>query len=167
MAAGFAAATGRICIVQDADLEVDPAEYPLVIGPIVDGRADVVFLWHRVGNGLLTLLSNMAADLNLTDMETCTKAFRREIIQSIRIQEQRFGFEPEITAKENRMARRPPRHLVHPQNQHLDPRLTGLQPVRLLLGCLATPGSAGSGQPFGRVSLLVPRGAPFQPCACK
>ena len=113
LATGFQAATGDICIVQDADLEYDPAEYPQVIGPIVEGRADVVFgsrfqgaaphrvvyFWHRVGNGLLTMLSNMATDLNLTDMETCYKAFRREVIQSIRIQEQRFGFEPEITAK--------------------------------------------------------------------
>ncbi len=113
LATGFQAAIGDICIVQDADLEYDPAEYPLVIGPISDGRADVVFgsrfqgaaphrvvyFWHRLGNGLLTLLSNMATDLNLTDMETCYKAFRREVIQSIRIQEQRFGFEPEITAK--------------------------------------------------------------------
>ena len=117
LATGFQAATGDICIVQDADLEYDPAEYPLVIGPFVDGRADVVFgsrfqgaaphrvvyFWHRVGNGLLTLLSNMATDLNLTDMETCYKAFRREVIQTIRIQEQRFGFEPEITAKVARM----------------------------------------------------------------
>ena len=113
LATGFQAATGDICIVQDADLEYDPDEYPLVIGPIVEGRADVVYgsrfqggkphrvvyFWHRLGNGLLTLLSNMATDLNLTDMESCYKAFRREVIQSIRIQEQRFGFEPEITAK--------------------------------------------------------------------
>ncbi len=113
LATGFQAATGAICIVQDADLEYDPADYPLMIGPILEGRADVVFgsrfqggrphrvvyFWHRLGNGLLTLLSNMATDLNLTDMETCYKAFRREVIQSIRIQEQRFGFEPEITAK--------------------------------------------------------------------
>lgn len=113
LATGFQAATGDICIVQDADLEYDPDEYPLVIGPIVEGHADVVYgsrfqggkphrvvyFWHRLGNGLLTLLSNMATDLNLTDMETCYKAFRREVIQSIRIQEQRFGFEPEITAK--------------------------------------------------------------------
>lgn len=113
LATGFQAATGDICIVQDADLEYDPDEYPMVIGPIVEGRADVVFgsrfqggkphrvvyFWHRLGNGLLTLLSNMATDLNLTDMETCYKAFRREVIQSIRIEERRFGFEPEITAK--------------------------------------------------------------------
>jgi len=113
LATGFAAARGDICIVQDADLEYDPMEYPLVIGPIVQGKADVVFgsrfqgaaphrvvyFWHRVGNGFLTLLSNMFTDLNLTDMETCYKAFRTEIIQSIRIREQRFGFEPEITAK--------------------------------------------------------------------
>jgi glycosyltransferase involved in cell wall biosynthesis len=113
LATGFAAARGEICIVQDADLEYDPAEYPLVIGPILQGKADVVFgsrfqgaaphrvvyFWHRVGNGVLTLLSNMLTDLNLTDMETCYKAFRTEIIQAIRIREQRFGFEPEITAK--------------------------------------------------------------------
>jgi glycosyltransferase involved in cell wall biosynthesis len=113
LATGFRAARGEICIVQDADLEYDPHEYPLVIGPIVDGKADVVFgsrfqgaaphrvvyFWHRVGNGFLTLLSNMFTDLNLTDMETCYKAFRTEIIQSIPIREKRFGFEPEITAK--------------------------------------------------------------------
>jgi glycosyltransferase involved in cell wall biosynthesis len=113
LATGFAAAKGEICIVQDADLEYDPEEYPLVIGPIIQGKADVVFgsrfqgaaphrvvyFWHRVGNGLLTLLSNMLTDLNLTDMETCYKAFRTEIIQSIPIRERRFGFEPEITAK--------------------------------------------------------------------
>ena len=113
LATGFRAARGEICIVQDADLEYDPAEYPLVIGPIVQGKADVVFgsrfqgaaphrvvyFWHRVGNGFLTLLSNMFTDLNLTDMETCYKAFRTEIIQAIPIREKRFGFEPEITAK--------------------------------------------------------------------
>ena len=113
LATGFAAAVGQICIVQDADLEYDPNEYPIVIGPIVEGKADVVFgsrfqgaaphrvvyFWHRMGNGFLTLMSNMLTDLNLTDMETCYKAFRTEIIQSIPIREKRFGFEPEITAK--------------------------------------------------------------------
>ena len=113
LATGFAAAVGQICIVQDADLEYDPNEYPLVIGPIVEGKAGVVFgsrfqgaaphrvvyFWHRMGNGFLTLMSNMLTDLNLTDMETCYKAFRTEIIQSIPIREKRFGFEPEITAK--------------------------------------------------------------------
>ena len=113
LATGFAAAKGEICIVQDADLEYDPNEFPLVIGPIVEGKADVVFgsrfqgaaphrvvyFWHRMGNGFLTLMSNMFTDLNLTDMETCYKAFRTEIIQSIPIREKRFGFEPEITAK--------------------------------------------------------------------
>ena len=113
LATGFAAAAGEVCIVQDADLEYDPQEYSLVVGPILDGKADVVFgsrfqgggphrvvyFWHRVGNGFLTLLSNMFTNINLTDMETCYKAFRTEIIQSLRIQEQRFGFEPEITAK--------------------------------------------------------------------
>lgn len=110
---GFTAATGDICIVQDADLEYDPQEFPIVIQPILDGKADVVFgsrfqsgrphrvvyFWHRVGNGLLTLMSNFFTDLNLSDMETCYKAFRREVIQSIEIRENRFGFEPEVTAK--------------------------------------------------------------------
>jgi len=110
---GIAAATGDIVIIQDADLEYDPQQYDALIGPIVQGRADVVYgsrfmgsqphrvlyFWHRVGNGLLTLLSNMLTNLNLTDMETCYKVFRREIIQSIPIEEDRFGFEPEITAK--------------------------------------------------------------------
>lgn len=114
---GFKAATGDIVIVQDADLEYDPNEYPQILEPILTNKADVVYgsrfmgtgphrvvyFWHRIGNGLLTLLSNIFTNLNLTDMETCYKAFRREIIQSIKIEEERFGFEPEITAKVARM----------------------------------------------------------------
>ena len=110
---GFREATAPYVIVQDADLEYDPQDWGTLLQPLVDGRADVVYgsrfhtahahrvlyYWHSVGNRFLTTLSNMATNLNLTDMETCSKAFRREVIQSIDVHEDRFGFEPEVTAK--------------------------------------------------------------------
>ncbi len=110
---GFAAAAGDVVLIQDADLEYDPNDYPKLLGPIVENDADVVYgsrfaggethrvlyFWHSVGNRFLTLLSNMMTNLNLTDMEVCYKVFRREIIQSIDLKENRFGFEPEVTAR--------------------------------------------------------------------
>ena len=110
---GFAEARGRIIIIQDADLEYDPSEYPRLLEPILSGRADVVYgsrffssgphrvlyFWHYVGNRFLTTLSNMFTNLNLSDMETCYKVFRAEVIKNIKLKENRFGFEPEVTAK--------------------------------------------------------------------
>jgi glycosyltransferase involved in cell wall biosynthesis len=110
---GIQEATGDFIIIQDADLEYDPSDYPALLGPLIEDKADVVYgsrflgsgphrvlyFWHSVGNSILTLISNALTNMNMTDMETCYKVFRREILQSIRIEEDRFGFEPEITVK--------------------------------------------------------------------
>lgn len=152
---GFAEARGRIVVVQDADLEYNPNEIPRLIEPIVQGKADVVYgsrflggphrvlyFWHSVGNAVLTTLSNMVSDLNLTDMETCYKAFRREVLDAIDLQEERFGFEPEVTLK---VARRPDVRIYevgvsYAGRRYQDGKKAGLRDAVRALYCLAVYG---------------------------